>query len=141
VETKIKEDEVQKPNSGGLVRIILIPMLAILVAGGGIGYFGLLPVRLVGWALAITVPSAGLGGVVLAIVWRKWPDYLPQGIMAAMAVRMFLTLTGIFIFVLISENVGLKSVLYTVVLYIVGLICETVTAIRRLLAGTHHASA
>jgi len=137
----VANDSDSSPSWVNLVTVIAAPMLAILAAGGMVGYFGLLPNKLVGYAMLITVPSAGVGGLVLAVVWRKWPEFLPQGVMAAMGTRMMLTLVGILVFVLISGESGLKFVVYTVVFYIVGLICETVTAVRKLTTGASHASA
>jgi hypothetical protein len=81
-------------------------------------------------AVLISVVGAGAGSAALVMTWRFWPSYLPQGVLAAMGLRMFTTLAGILIFTLILGKLGLQFVLLIIGFYALGLISETVVALK-----------
>jgi hypothetical protein len=80
--------------------------------------------------VAISVAAAGAGSAAITITWRLRPEWLAQGILASMGLRMFLTLAGIMIFGLIRGKVGLQFIFLIVGFYALGLICETVIALK-----------
>ena len=138
-ETFVENSEIKidRPTGLAISFIVLVPSVAILF---GV-LFLLMLSRITGglfviwtpyvvYALLLTVSASCIGGGVLGAVWWKWPVYLPQGIMAAMGLRMFITLGGIVFFVLILTEVRLQFLFYTAVFYGIGLISETVTAIK-----------
>jgi len=120
------------PRRRDLVMIILAPVLTIMIAG--IVCVGITKASdvLVLYALSVAIIGACGGGVTLAVMWRYMPEILPQAVLAAMSVRMLITLIGILIFVLILSSVAFKFFLYIIGFYFAGLICEMVMAIKLL---------
>jgi hypothetical protein len=126
------------PNLRNMLSLSFFPLTIIVVAS--LTVMGLAPASR--WsaisALIVTGISAAAGGAVVAWVWRKWPAFLPQAVLAAMGVRMLSTLVGILVFVLILGNREVRFFMYTIVFYLVGLACETVIAVSKLSVGKDH---
>jgi hypothetical protein len=123
--------------------MVLVPLAAILVVAGivfvatePVAGLALLARSEVFWAFVISGVGALAGGVALGGCARFFPDFLAQGVLAATALRMFITLAGILVFVLILPNVGLKFFLCTIGFYLVGLISETIIALSVVPRGT-----
>jgi hypothetical protein len=121
------------------------PVLLMLVAAGVVlvvsermnGFSGVVRTR-VFWAFAVSGLGTMAWGATLGFCGRYFPEYLmPQGVLAAMTVRMFITLAGIMVFVLILPKVGLKFfLLCTVGFCFIGLISETIIALSLVPRGT-----
>lgn len=120
------------PSLWDLTVIVAIPVIGILLTGGGMLAANVTPVMAVVYAMTVTLTGACIGGLTLAVIWRYMPDFLPQAILAAMGMRMMITLIGIVVFVLILPNIGVRFVIYTIGFYFVGLVCETVIAVKKL---------
>jgi hypothetical protein len=81
-------------------------------------------------AVVIAIVGAGASSAVLLMIWRYWPAYLPQGVLAAMGLRIFITLGGILVWVLVSDKISRWFLFSLAGFYLLGLICETLTAIK-----------
>jgi len=123
--------------AGGIVVLILAPVAVILVSAvvaWGVWTYthrpGTFWTGSVVAALTVTAVGALIGAGALAMTWFRWPEFLPQGVLAAMGLRMFITFGGIVVFTLIVGKPELQFFLGIVGFYIVGLISETVVAIK-----------
>ncbi len=138
-----QENQIPPLNGRKITGMILIPIVAILVAAGVVlaatepvnSFFGIVRTQ-VFYAFLVSALGALAGGLALGGCARFFPDILAQGVLAATALRMFVTLAGILVFVLILPNVGLKFFLCTIGFYLVGLICETIIALSLVPRGT-----
>jgi len=120
-----------------LAVVVMVPILAILLTGLVLWGISALKMGLANdwscpifYALLITVVGAGAGSVALGLTWRFWPSYLAQGILAAIGLRLFVTLGGIVIFVLLMPKPELKFFVCVVGFYTVGLVSEMIVAIK-----------
>lgn len=139
---------IENPGQGKggprLLDLLILPLVPLAVIGG-LGLIVMIAASQSRWdagsALIVTGVSAVAGGLVVAWVWRRWPEFLPQAILAAMGIRMMLTLVGILVFALILGNRDVRFFLYTIVLYLAGLAGETIIAVSKLSVGNSHLSA
>jgi hypothetical protein len=81
-------------------------------------------------AMVLSTVAAGAGSAAITLTWRFWPDYLPQGVLVAMVLRMFITLAGILILALTLGRLGLHFILLIIGFYAIGLISETIMALK-----------
>ena len=120
-----------------------------------IAYLLVMPVLVIGVSVALTLVTAHLGGIgpayrtvqiitagvvvsigavagamAIAVVWLFWPGYLAQGVLAAVVMRLLVTLLAVTVTTLLIPKTGRIFVLAVGVFYIIGLISETAVAIR-----------
>ena len=130
------------PSHGALIAVATLPAAALLILGGIMillaalrGGFPAFWTAQVLYSMLITVTATLAGALTLAITWKYWPEFVPQGILAAMAMRLTLTLAGLITF---SRFWGIASVeffLCTAGFYLLGLIIETVIAVKLIRMG------
>jgi hypothetical protein len=126
---------VAKTGGGINNGIAMLPIAVILIAALAIWGIGAASGRHIAGrdlisAVVISIIGAGIGMWALMFTWHRYPTYLPQGVLAAMGLRIFVTLAGIFIFVLIFGPVELQFIFYMVGFYMAGLVCESMIALR-----------
>jgi hypothetical protein len=126
-----------RPEAAELIYVLLFPLLMIAAAAG----FVILLSSAAGlkadyWqkqillAASVAAGSAVLGSLAIVITWRRWPDFLPQGVLAAVAIRLIATLAIVMILVMTLKILRRPFYLATACFYIIGLISETILAIR-----------
>ena len=81
-------------------------------------------------AAGIAVVSAILGAFAVTTTWRNWPEYLPQGVLAAITIRLLVTMGAVLAVVLVLPEMRKVFLLSTAGFYILGLIIETILAIK-----------
>ncbi len=133
---KMADDPVEV-NRGQMVRILILPVLVVIVAAAGVWSFIIvrngqwMPMsRELLYASVIAILGTITGSGALSAIWHYRADYLPQGILAAMGLKMLVTLAGFLIFGLIFKPLRLEFVLYLAVFYFIGLISETVITVK-----------
>lgn len=87
------------------------------------------------WAGGITAIGAFAGSVLMAVVWLRWATYLPQGVLGAMAARLTITSAGVVVASASMPELGQVFYLGTTAFYIIGLISETILAIKIIRSG------
>jgi hypothetical protein len=132
-------DESRNPASDGkkLIRMIIFPVLAVLIAilltwifcMFRNGQWGVMSREFL-FAAVLSIIATLAGSAVLSATWHYRPDYLPQAVMGAMGIKLFITLIGFVIFALIFKPIRLEFVVYMAIFYLTGLVGETVIAIK-----------
>lgn len=142
---KAEAVEPKRPRRGQVVCLLVVPVL-VIGASAGLGIWVIRAGDLLEdhWlrqmlvAAGVAVLSGLFGSGTLAVTWQCWPTYLPQGLLAGIAIRLMATLVIVLILALVVG--GLSKVFFLAIggFYIIGLISETVLAItmvRRAYSG------
>ena len=142
VESGADQEDLSPPGMGELLYLLVLPIgiigaaagLVILLASaaGMLAYYWGVQIALAG---AVAGIGALLGSLAVVLTWRLWPEFLPQGLLAAVGVRLIVTLSMVLVVALTLSYVGKIFFLGTAGFYIIGLISETILAIKVIRKG------
>lgn len=88
------------------------------------------------YALVLTVIASVSGSACLALTWKYWTDFVVQGVFAGMAVRLMTSIVGIVIIAISPITLSWEFLVFIVGFYSVGLVIETVTALKLVNIGS-----
>ncbi len=105
-----------------LVAVVVLPSAVIgllCVISVGLGFTSAV------YAGLVTIIGSLAGGIILGLFVHRWYEYIVQGVQAAMAGRLFITVAGLLIFVFWLNIKETRFFFFTAGFYIVGLFIET----------------
>ena len=124
------------PGKAKCLLLLILPIFVVVLAGmGWMGLAYLVGVWQWSWmsqiiaAASLTAIGGFLGSTTVVMTWSWWPDYLPQGVLAAVAVRLLATLGGLLAIALILPSMRTVFFFGVAVFYVIGLMVETALSV------------